>query len=498
MKFNNNRKKSFNINEIYYHDLEIINIKLEIIRALVSKLNLTCSYEYHLTNFLFIANSNIRRKIYLIKKLSQLNLNLKEISAFFLKSNDSLLFKINGIEVKKIKSRARFYYFIQIAISMVIFLKKFKKYEKILSQLNKKIHPNFDKKREYSINLRVYDLIYQNIFLEKLNKTLDNVIINFLPEIVNNSIGKRQLKYVNYLKKNNLNFFIYIPKFDYKLLIKKGIKLYFSKFPNEYKTPLFQIILERMYIDCYIEVLKKYFPYLKEVYMNEEFKSFSVYLSERLKSSKIKTINYSHGLTISAPMVKFDEFYIYSKIQEIFYQGTSNFKYFKKKKFSKPSHDFSNRDFAIFIVHQTVLSGVKSGIFRKGYLSFIKFIEQLVNDFSFPIYVKYHPRSIESDKVFSEKIRSVKNVQDLPKNYNYLALSYSSTYVIDLLEQMPFILVVPQGKEELKYYFPTEKTIFIETYKELKERIIKFLDNPKHYEEYWETVISVINNSFYN
>ena len=149
-------------------------------------------------------------------------------------------------------------------------------------------------------------------------------------------------------------------------------------------------------------------------------------------------------------------------------------------------------------MHQTILSGVKSGIFKKGYLSFIKFIEQLVNDFSFPIYVKYHPRSIETDKVFSEKIRSVKIIQDLPKNYNYLALSYSSTYVIDILEQMPFILVVPQGREELKYFFPTEKTIFIETYKELKERIINFLDNPKHYEEYWETVISVINNSFYN
>ncbi|MFX1392110.1 MAG: hypothetical protein ACFFAH_00920 [Promethearchaeota archaeon] len=428
----------------------------------------------------------------------ELKLNLKEISAFFLKPNDFLLFKILGLEIKKIKSRAKFYNFIQIAFSMLLILNKFKKYEKILSLLKKKIHPNFDEKRKYFINLRASDLNYQNIFLEKLNKTFDNVIINFLPRIVNNSIDKRQLKYLNYLKKNKLNFFIYVPKFDYKLLLKKGINLYFSKFPNEFKIPLFWIILERMYIDCYIEVLKKFFPYLKEVYMNEESKSFSVYLSERLKNSKIKAINYSHGLTIGAPMVKFNEFYIYSKIQENFYQGTSKFKFFKEKKLNKPSYDFSKRDFAIFIVHQNILSGIKSGIFKKGYLSFIQFIEQLVNDFSFPIYIKYHPRSIETDKIFSEKIRSVKNIQDLPKNYNYLALSYSSTYVIDILEQMPFILVVPQGKDELKYYFPNEKTIFVETYKELKERIINFLDNPKFYEQYWEAIISVINNSYYN
>ncbi|KKN05751.1 hypothetical protein LCGC14_1084300, partial [marine sediment metagenome] len=144
-------------------------------------------------------------------------------------------------------------------------------------------------KSRYNPSIKYYTLLrakvenYEDIYLNKLEKSLDNTIIHIEPYRSLNCITPRQKKYLNHLNINNRNYFFYIPKVNNYNLLKKAVKIYLSSIPNFFKYPLFMLIKNRDRIDVYITYLKRKFPDLQEFYINAEFRPESVYLSEKLK-----------------------------------------------------------------------------------------------------------------------------------------------------------------------------------------------------------------------
>ena len=51
---------------------------------------------------------------------------------------------------------------------------------------------------------------------------------------------------------------------------------------------------------------------------------------------------------------------------------------------------------------------------------------------------------------------------------------------------MPFLLINPHNKKNIKYYFPDTNQFCVNNYKEFKKKINSFLKKPQFYNEYWE------------
>ena len=109
-----------------------------------------------------------------------------------------------------------------------------------------------------------------------------------------------------------------------------------------------------------------------------------------------------------------------------------------------------------------------------------------------PILIKYHPNSIEIDKIHSNKVKIVKNIKNLPQNYNYIAFTFHSTYVYELISQMPFLCINPDMAISLEYFFPNEDSIYIKSYKDFENKLKLFLEEKNYCYTYWNTLIKMI------
>ncbi len=484
----NNKKRQIDVNDLQYLHLETRDIRIELVKYNFNKIILKKSFKEHLFNYRSMTDNFIRRKACLIKYLLDNKFKIEEISAPFLSKKDIVLFKKYGLEVKKIKSfKLKF-----IQVSMILlFLRSIIKQHK-----NTKLYPEkksrFNPKIKYSTIFQAFDIRAEKIYLNKLNKSLNNTIIYIKPNS-KDMVLKRKNEYIDHLRRRDYDFFFYIPKIKIIPIIKNALKIYLSLFPNEFKIPLLGIMIERSEIDDFINYVNKQFPNLKEFYNSEGFES-SIYLTEKFQNSKIEVVSFAHGLGSYGPIVNYDYFYVFSKIQKNRYIGTAKFKYFKFDMAFKKKEDYSKKQLALFFIGGTF---IKSRIFNSSYHQVIDFVEQIAREFKLPIYAKYHPESREADKILSNNIIIVEKIGDLPKEYNYLSLSNLSTYAIELLSSMPFLMINPQGRINLNNYaLPNDKFICVENYQELKERINFFLINKDYYNNYWNKLISLLKSYF--
>ena len=489
------KKFVFNIQDLFYDNLEMRDLKISIIIYTVNKINLNNSFKNHLINYLYQLDKDIHKKSSLVKYLLDKKINVKEIRATFLDKEDLVLFKKFNLNIYKIKSKQTTFKRILIPFLILYsFFNSVKAYNYII-----KLFPS--NKSRYNPSIKYYTLLrakvenYEDIYLNKLEKSLDNTIINIEPYRSLNCITPRQKKYLNHLNINNRNYFFYIPKVNNYNLLKKAVKIYLSSIPNFFKYPLFMLIKNRDRIDVYITYLKRKFPDLQEFYINAEFRPESVYLSEKLKDINIKVLNLAHGLGPSSPIINFDIFYVFSKLQEKHYQGDTTFRFYKLNGPSREKVKYSEKKFALIFI---CYNFINSRNFNSVYQLVIDYVEQIAGEYDFPVYAKYHPDATKRDKILSEKIKIVEKLEDLPQEYKYLAISFVSTYVVELIFSMPFLIINPQNSQNLTLYcLPDNEINVVTNYQMLKEKIEKFLKEPKYYFEYWDKIVSIIKENYF-
>ena len=483
----NERKKSIYTEELIYRTPEIRDIKIDIIRYYLKRLKLNRSYRNHLFNYLYQVDPKIYKMACLIKYLSDKRQKVDVISAQFLTKEDLTIFQQFNLKIEKIKQLK-----IKIKpnlnlIPMILSLRNKKKQYKKLKEVFSNEKSKFNPEIKYKVMLRAKMKHFENIYLNKLDKSLDSTIIYLDPSLT--SLTFRQKEYIKYLKQNKSDFFFYIPKINYYQSFKAGLRICFSFFPKEFKTSLFRVLIQRREIDDLIINLKKNFPYIQEFYTGNKIYFGATYLNERLKEIRIKTINFSHGLGLACPYVNYDIFYVFSKMQRNYYLGTSTFKYFILKLSKKKKEDIGNKKLALFFVGQTLLFDPSLKL-ASTYKKVISFIEKISSDLKIPTYAKYHPGSTEKDKILSDKINIVDKIEDLPSNYKYLAVTLYSTYVVELLNLMPFIIINPQEKMNMRYYFPNKNAVYTKNYQELYNKVNKLMKSSNYYIEYWNEIIS--------
>jgi len=481
-------KYYFNINQINYEKPELREIKNKTIYYYFHSLKFNNSFKKHFFNHLIALNEDLAKKAKLIKYLLNHRLKIDEISASFLVKNDKNLFSEFNLPIKEVKITNK-----QLSpISVILWLIKQYKRNHLKRTLFPQCKSNFYPDLKYTKMLRAWFTLSEKIYVNKLKKSFDNTIIYITPYMGNGKNSLRQKKYLQYLDKNRRNYFFYIPKINYFFLTKIAIKIFFSSFPLNFKIPLLHIIKERMEIDDFINFIRIKFPSIEEFYTREEFHPESVYLTERLKELKIKVINSAHGLGVYGTFVDYDIFYVFTKIQQEHYSKLSNSKFelFKSINTLKKESNIK-KNIALFFIHQNVLSTP----YRKSidsiniYKELLNYIEKITLDLNITVFAKYHPGSNEKDKILSNNIKIVEKIEDLPNKYNYLATTLHSSYVLELLESMPFLIINPQNKINMKDFFPDDNSFYIKNYNEFKEKILKFQENQKNYYEYWNKLL---------
>ena len=483
----NKKKVAIKSNEIYYNIIDVRDIKIKLIKIYFNNFFLKKSIRSHLFNYLYQIDYNFHMKSCLIKYLLDNKFKIDDIYAPFLSKEDLALFSKFNLKIKKTTSfKIKF----KPNLSMVSMINLLK-HRKI--QLNKLIkHFSEEKSRynpkiKYSTVLRAKNENSEKIYINKLNKSLNNTIIYIAPYL--SAFTFRQEEYIEYLKTNKRDYFFYIPKTNFYYALKKAINIFLYLLPYGLKIPLFQIAIQRIEIDDIVKNIRKNFSYIQEFYANINSNPGTFYLTEKLKESKIKVIFFSNGLGVNCPFVNYDVFYIFSKFQRSYYFGTSTFKHFKSKLSKKRKENITNEKLALFFVGQTLLSDPSLKL-ASTYKKVISFIEKISSDLKIPTYAKYHPGSTEKDKILSDKINIVDKIEDLPSNYKYLAVTLYSTYVVELLNLMPFIIINPQEKINMKYYFPNNDSIYAKIYQEFKDKVNKLMKDTNYYFEYWNKIIS--------
>ncbi|KKN24020.1 hypothetical protein LCGC14_0899180, partial [marine sediment metagenome] len=481
----NNKIFYFNINDIKFGNYAIREIKIDIIKYYLNNLNLKNSLKIHLFNILFTKNRKIHKKACLIKFLSDNNSVIEEITASFLSKKDITLFTKFNIKIKKIKS-----FKINITSFLMIYyliIKKIQYYQRVKYSPKKKME--FNPNIKYFTLLRAFFEITEDFYLKKLGKSFDNTIIYVRTEYYKRNL-KKHLLYLEQLKTNKRNYFCYIPKIkNFYNVLKKAIKIYFSSIPNEYKISILQIIITRIEIDDLVNYINNNFPDIREFYTSEDGDPHTTYMTEKIQERNIKVTNLAHGLNVYGPIVNYDLFYVFSKIQKNQYMGTSKFKFYKMAIPKMEKKNSLQKKFALFFICTCFLN---SRPYNSAYKDAIDYIERIAREYNIPIYAKYHPRSIARDKILSKKIIIINQIEDLPREYNYLAITLSSTYVMELLNSMPFLIINHQNKLNLGIFYPTDDLTYVKTYQEFKEKIEKFMRNPNYYNEYWNILISLI------
>ena len=72
---------------------------------------------------------------------------------------------------------------------------------------------------------------------------------------------------------------------------------------------------------------------------------------------------------------------------------------------------------------------------------------------------------------FGEIINIIDNLSDLPLDYNYLSITLTSSFVIELLKFMPFLIINPHNKINMNYIFPRNNFFIVNDYNQLKAKI---------------------------
>lgn len=483
----------FNIDQIIYEKPELRDIKNNIINHYYHSIKFNTSFKQHFFNHLIAINEDIGKKSNLIKYLSKKRLHIDQIYASFISEKDKGLFCFYNINIKEIKPNRNKLSPISV---LLWFLQQYQDY-RLKRNLFPQEQSNFNPNIEYKKMLRAWFVLSENIYVDKLKKSLDNTIIYVTPHIKNRKITLRQKNYLEFLNYKKRNYFFYVPRINFLVLTKIAIKIYFSLFPVNLKIPLLNIMKERMEIDDFSNFIKNKFPSVKEFYTKEEFLPESVYLTEKLKELKIKVINSAHGLGVYGTIINYDVFNVFTKIQKDHYNRSSNTKFELFNPInSLRQESISNKEIAIFFIHQNVLSSPsrKSSVSRRIYEEILDYIEKIALDLNIPVFVKYHPGSTKKDKVLSNNINVVDEIEDLQNEYKYIAITLHSSYVLELLGSMPFLVVNPYNHINMKELFPEDNAFYANTYRDFKEKIQKFLEDREMYYKYWNKLISSISN----
>lgn len=485
----NNKKINLNLNQLKFYDFEIRDVKIEVINHYLDKFNLKNSFHDHLFNHIFLLNKEIHMKSSLIKYLLDINAKkVEKISASFLSKEDYSLFDKFEIIIEKINQ-------IKIKIYLFILLRKLitRKIEslrsiKFYNEKNSIINPP----KKYTTIIRDWKLEGAEwVHTNKIGKSLENVIIYLKPDILSYFKSEKKINYIKYLRQNKREHFEYFPKINFYNILKSVIKLYFSSIPCEIKVNFLEVIIQRKWIDYFVEYIAKKFPNLKEFYTNEEYYTGTTYLTEKLKELNIKTINYAHGLGLYCPIVKYNEFYVFTQMQKNYYISNSNFRFYDIYD-SKVKQDLnSKKQIALLFICQNYLSRKESYMFINSYKKIIDYIEKFAINYDIPIYAKYKPYAKKVDKLFSKNIKIIADIEDLPKEFNFIATTFASTYVMQLLNQMPFLIFNPGGKIDFKYVFPNDEIFYIRSYQELINKMENFSQNPNYYYKYWNQLIAL-------
>lgn len=485
----NKKKKYLNIyDDLYVSNFEISELKKEIVNYYLENIRLNKSFRDHLFNTLFISDSNIHNKACLIHYLLDKKLKIDKISAPFLSKRDRALFLKFNLNIKEINVRKL--NFNPVLMFLWIIYKKYRFY-------NEKKHfpeskSRFDRNIKYTRIVKAWHDYSENIYLNKLKQTLENAIIFIVPHHRGQFPSKRQLEYLDFLKTKKRNYFFYIPKVNYFKVLNKAIRIYLTQFPEEIKFSLLEVMIQRLEINDLILYLNQKFPNIQEFYTKEEFSTDTTYLSEKLKTSKIKVINYSHGVGLFCPIVNYDEFYVVSQMQKNYYSGSSKFKYFELNPSLSRMEAAPNRELKIFFIGQELYSNKASKNIIISYTKTIEFIEEIAAENKDFVFAKYHPNSTEKDKILSSNIQIIDRIDDLPKDFNYLAITFFSAFVIDLLDSMPFLIINPENRLDMRFIFPTDDFFYVNTYQEFNEIIEKLKKDNNYYNKYWGKQISVM------
>ncbi len=490
----NKKKYHFNINQLKFEKSEIREIKTKIVNFYFRNLELNNSLKQHLFNYFLVKNIYIIKKASLIKYLVDKKIRFNIISSSFLLKDDIHVLKSFNIDVKEIRNNNKNLNPISIFLWFIHQFFEYKLFFKYFSEKNS----NFDPNIKYSNILRTWFDLAEKIFKNKLKKSLEDTIVYISPSNYKKSLKTLQRNYIKYLQSNNRNYFFYIPKVNYYYLLKLAIIIYLHPLPNHFKIPILQIIKKRIEIDDFVKHIKKIFPGVKEFYTKEEFLPESVYLTEKLKKSNIKVINLAHGLGIYGTIVNYDLFYVFTEKQKNHYygRGSAKFKIYNFNNYFLQPNDRVIKKLGIFFVHQNIFSSFirKTERLSKIYQEVINYIERLTKDYEVPVYAKYHPKSEKIDKILSNKINIINRIEDLPEGYRYLAITLHSSYVLELLERMPFLIINPENRMNLKEFFPDDDSIYTCRYRDFKKKIERFIENPVDYYDYWNNLIS----SFYD
>lgn len=483
------KKISININEIEYFSYELRDIKVLILREYLNKLSINRSYKRHLFNYLYISEPSIHKKASLLKYFLERKFDIKKISGSIISKKDIALFQKFGLKIEKRKINFKHFF---IFFSMLLIIHRDIIERKKLAKIFSKESSRFNPKITYHKLLRAKVKNSEKKYLNKIHGSLDNTIIYIDPSLTSRTF--RQLEYVNNLKKNNRNFFLYIPHINYFKVLIKAIKIYIHPFPKEFKVPLFAISLQRFEIDDRVKKVNKLFPDIQEFYLSAKSYQGTTYLTESLKDSMKKVIYFTQGVGVNCPLVNYDQYYVFSNLQEKYYIGNSKFKYFMPKIQLMLKQDYSKKQFGILFVCQNLFSyNIKSKM-TDSYKDVINFVETIARDFNFPVYAKYHPGSSEKDKILSNKIKIIDNIEDLPPTNYYLAVTLCSAYVLDILEVMPFLIINPEKKLDLKYSFPYSEQFYVKDYNEFSKKLEMLKNDFNYYYEYWEKLIELIND----
>lgn len=484
-------KKIIDFYEINYLNPQIREIKIVIIKYYLNKIKLNKSFKDHLFNYFYQIEPNIHRKSCIIKYLIDKKFKIDEISASFLIKSDVALFAKFNLKIKKIKPIK-----INSLISMISLLIFNIALQRKISKTNLKKKSNFNPKIKYSKLLRSKNEHFDYIYENRLKKSFDNTIICLSPYYTSHKTP-RDKKYPEFLKAHKRNYFYYNPKINFFYVLQKAIRIYLTSVPHEFKIHLLQIVVQRMRIDDFVNYITKNFPDIQEFYTGYEFYQGLVYLSEKLKALKIKIILFAHGVGIKHnPIANYDLFYVFSKLQKKYYYGTSKFKYYKLNLSLKKKDDYYKKKIALFFIC-TIFTKFQSYNYNSIYKEAISYIERIAREYKFPVYAKYHPLSTERDKILTKKITIVEKLDDLPQKYKYISITLNSTYAIELLGSMPFLIINPHEKWNINYYLPNDDFIYAKTYHEFKVKIEKFLNNPNYYNEYWDMLISLLKKHYF-
>jgi hypothetical protein len=486
----NNKKYRIDYKMINAINIEIREEKFKIIDQILKSQKIKTSNQKHLFNVLYAQNKFIHLKACFLKYFKNIKIPIQELSSAYFQNDDLCLIQDDNLTILKIKSKYKLLLVFEIIIETISRIIKFKE--------EKSNYPtgffNYKENENYTKILRAWVEVSENIFVQKLEKSFKNTIIHLNPF---NILKERQIFYRKNLEDTKKSYFYYIPNFLNLNVLKKMTTIIFSKQAGYLKSGFIEYVFQQRESIDLVNFYKENFPNLSEIYTKEEFNPAFPYVADLVKRNGVILTNSAHGLGTYCPYIDASEFYFFSKMQKRYYIGNFKSKYFglhfNKSKLLDIQQD---KELSLFFVGQSILSSIESRNFKFGYKKIIGMLERLHEELNIKIFAKYHPNSKQEDRIFSNKIKIINSIDELPENNNYIAITLFSTYVLDIISKMPFIILNPLEHDLFKYQFPQSEQINIPNYEILKKRIQLYRAFPNEYLSFLENFVSEIETNF--